>query len=106
MLGLTDVSTSLGHRDVSLSVRKGEIVGLYGLVGAGRTELAKSILGQSAVTGGEGPFIKAAMEATGLKAGPPRPPSVRSPEHLLAEIRELLRSSGAPHAGERAEATA
>lgn len=59
-----------------------------------------------AVTGGEGPFIKAAMEASGLKAGPPRPPSVRPPEHLLAEIRELLRSSGAPHAGEREEATA
>ncbi|WP_425053572.1 sugar ABC transporter ATP-binding protein [Psychromarinibacter sp. S121] len=53
VLGLSGVSTELGHRDVSLSVRKGEIVGLYGLVGAGRTELAKSILGQSAVTGGE-----------------------------------------------------
>ena len=59
-----------------------------------------------AVTGGEGPFIKAAMEAVGLRAGPPRPPSVRPPEHLLAEIRELLTSSGVPHARERAEATA
>src|SRR6056297_858861 len=53
VLGLTDISTPLGHRDVSLSVRKGEIVGLYGLIGAGRTELAKSIMGQFPVTAGE-----------------------------------------------------
>ena len=34
-------------------LRKGEIVGLYGLVGAGRTELAKCILGLHAITAGE-----------------------------------------------------
>ncbi|MND43650.1 Ribose import ATP-binding protein RbsA [compost metagenome] len=53
VLELQGVSTAIGHRDVSLSVRKGEIVGLYGLVGAGRTELAKSIMGKFAVTEGE-----------------------------------------------------
>ena len=53
VLGLSGVSTAVGHRDVTFSVRKGEIVGLYGLIGAGRTELAKSIMGQFAVTGGE-----------------------------------------------------
>lgn len=53
VLELKGVSTAIGHRDVSLSVRKGEIVGLYGLVGAGRTELAKSIMGKFAVTEGE-----------------------------------------------------
>ncbi|SHO67417.1 monosaccharide ABC transporter ATP-binding protein, CUT2 family (TC 3.A.1.2.-) [Pseudoxanthobacter soli DSM 19599] len=51
-LKLTGVSTALGHRDVDLTVRKGEIVGLYGLVGAGRTELAKCIMGAHPVTGG------------------------------------------------------
>ncbi|MBR2527479.1 MAG: sugar ABC transporter ATP-binding protein [Blautia sp.] len=33
--------------DASLYVRKGEVVGIYGLMGAGRTELAMSIFGQS-----------------------------------------------------------
>lgn len=33
--------------NVSMAVRKGEVVGIYGLMGAGRTELAMSIFGQS-----------------------------------------------------------
>ena len=33
--------------NVSIKVRKGEVVGIYGLMGAGRTELAMSIFGQS-----------------------------------------------------------
>jgi ribose transport system ATP-binding protein len=52
LLELCDVSTSLGHKAIDLIVRRGEIVGLYGLVGAGRTELAKCILGLHAITQG------------------------------------------------------
>jgi ribose transport system ATP-binding protein len=52
-LELRDVSTTAGHRDVSLLVRPGEILGLYGLVGAGRTELAKALLGLDKITSGE-----------------------------------------------------
>lgn len=33
--------------NVSLNVKKGEVVGIYGLMGAGRTELAMSIFGRS-----------------------------------------------------------
>ena len=49
-------------------------------------------------TGGEGPFTKAAMEAVGLRAGPPRPPSVRPSQELLDELREFFDSAGVPQA--------
>lgn len=52
-LELRNVSTSAGHRAISLSVQPGEIVGMYGLVGAGRTELARAVLGIDRITGGE-----------------------------------------------------
>ena len=50
----------------------------------------------AAMTGGEGPFIKAAMEAVGLKAGPPRPPSVRASQLLRDELEVFLTECGVP----------
>ena len=48
--GLTRVG---GFRDVSFSVRSGEIVGLSGLVGAGRTEIARVLFGLDRADAGE-----------------------------------------------------
>jgi ribose transport system ATP-binding protein len=52
-LSLTAVSTSLGHRGINLDLRSGMIVGMYGLVGAGRSELARALIGLERITSGE-----------------------------------------------------
>ena len=52
-LEVRGLATGLGHQDIDLAVHAGEIVGLYGLVGAGRSELAKAILGAVPITAGE-----------------------------------------------------
>jgi ribose transport system ATP-binding protein len=52
-LELRDVSTARGHHRINLQVKEGEVLGLYGLVGAGRSELAKAIMGADRITGGE-----------------------------------------------------
>ncbi len=42
-----------GVKDISFEVKRGEILGLGGLVGAGRTELAQLIFGSEPITSGE-----------------------------------------------------
>jgi ABC-type sugar transport system ATPase subunit len=60
-----------GFEEVDLIVRRGEIVGLFGLVGAGRTELARAIFGAARVSRGS-------MEVAGATYRP------RSPGQALA----------------------
>ena len=53
VIELKNLSTALGHRNINLSLYPGEVLGMYGLVGAGRSELARSIIGLHAVTNGQ-----------------------------------------------------
>ena len=52
LLDVRDLSSANGIRDVSLRVHAGEIVGLSGLVGSGRSEVARAIFGADKVTAG------------------------------------------------------
>ncbi len=53
VLETKNVATSFGHRGIDLKLYRGEILGLYGLVGAGRSELARAIIGDGRISGGE-----------------------------------------------------
>ncbi|GGA94435.1 sugar ABC transporter [Brucella endophytica] len=46
-------SPTNAFRDINFSVRKGEIFGIAGLMGAGRTELVRAITGADPISGGE-----------------------------------------------------
>jgi ribose transport system ATP-binding protein len=51
--GLTRLSGSRPVHDVSFTLHRGEILGFAGLMGAGRTEVARAVFGADPVDGGE-----------------------------------------------------
>lgn len=71
VLEVRGLSAARGVRDVSFTARRGEILGLYGLMGAGRTEIFDRLFGLSDVTGGE-IFVEGA------------PVALRSPAEAIA----------------------
>jgi ribose transport system ATP-binding protein len=46
-------SAEKAFRDINFAVRKGEVFGIAGLMGAGRTELVRAITGADPISGGE-----------------------------------------------------
>jgi ABC-type sugar transport system ATPase subunit len=73
VLEVKALSTEKKLRDVSFKVRAGEVVGIFGLLGAGRTELAKAMFGLDAVQGGsisiEGQELKLSSTSQSTKMG-------------------------------------
>jgi ribose transport system ATP-binding protein len=53
ILDVVNLSAATGVHDIALTVRAGEIVGLCGLVGSGRSEVARAIFGADRVTAGD-----------------------------------------------------
>ena len=74
--------------DVSMNVRKGEVVGIYGLMGAGRTELAMSIFGQS-----YGTLLNGTLKINGQEVKLRKSPS-DAIKHKIAYVTEDRKGNG------------
>ncbi len=73
LLAVEGIARGRALRGVSVSVDRGEIVGLAGLLGSGRTEVARAIFGADAVEGGtitlDGEAIDLSSPAAAIRAG-------------------------------------
>ena len=49
----TEKLSGRGFEDISIRVRAGEVIGLYGLIGAGRSEFVQSVFGRFPKSGGQ-----------------------------------------------------
>ncbi|MCO6011297.1 sugar ABC transporter ATP-binding protein [Actinoallomurus purpureus] len=84
-----DAVTTDDVRDVSLSVRAGEVVALAGLVGAGRSELAGAIVGDLPIRSGQvrvgGRPVRLRQPRDAVRAGMGYAPEERKAQALLLE---------------------
>jgi 4-hydroxy-tetrahydrodipicolinate synthase len=109
LLGATGFITHVSNFWPEYSLEIFQMLEAHDYVGAKEKEAAfkwdwiKFRRDAARVSGGEGPFIKAAMIAVGLRAGPPRPPSAPIPEETIASLRLMFREKGVPMAEQRRE---
>ncbi|MDO6966628.1 sugar ABC transporter ATP-binding protein [Rhizobium alvei] len=77
-------------RDISFELRRGEILGIYGLIGAGRSELCQSIFGMTRPASGtielEGRTISIKSSADAIAAGIVYVPEERGRHGLALEM--------------------
>ncbi|MFF8866812.1 sugar ABC transporter ATP-binding protein [Streptomyces sp. NPDC015139] len=89
-------------RDVSLSLRPGEVVGLGGLLGSGRSETAKAIAGALPVDGGRvvvaGAPVRAGSTPAAIRAGISLLPEDRKTEGIVPglSVRENIALAALP----------
>lgn len=79
-----------GFKDISLSVREGEIVGLYGLIGAGRSEFATTVFGRHPKSSGSilwnGKEVLINRERDAIKLGIALAPESRRDQGLCLSL--------------------
>ena len=73
LMNINNISTKSKLKDISFNLYKGEILGFFGLMGAGRTELAKAIYGYDNISNGsieiDGQTLKKFNTQTMVKNG-------------------------------------
>ena len=86
----TDKLVGPGFHDVSISVREGEIVGLYGLIGAGRSEFVQSVFGRRPATSGrivwKGKDVSIRSERKAMNLGIALSPESRRDQGLCLQL--------------------
>jgi ribose transport system ATP-binding protein len=90
-LSVRGLTTEDGRvKDVSFDLHKGEILGVYGLVGAGRTETARAVFGLQPVRSGEvllrGKPVRFRSSAEAVKAGVGLLPEDRKTQGLVLSM--------------------
>jgi ribose transport system ATP-binding protein len=89
LLSLRNFSSSNGIKDINLDVYPGEIVGLAGLMGSGRSELARAVFGIDKITGGSitvaGETVQIGRPRDAVRAGLALVPEDRRVEGLVLE---------------------
>ena len=79
-----------GVKDISFEIKRGEILGLGGLVGAGRTELAQLIFGSERITSGEivykGKVLRAKNCRQAIEAGIAMIPEDRKQHGVILDM--------------------
>lgn len=88
-LDVKDLSLAGAYRDVSFTVRQGEIVGVTGLLGSGRTEIAESLFGllppESGTVTVDGERVQVTSIDRAVKAGIGYVPEDRLTQGLFLE---------------------
>jgi ribose transport system ATP-binding protein len=84
------LNTKAALKDISFELHKGEVLGFAGLVGAGRTELARSIFGADPLDGGEifieGNRAQIRSTSSAIRQGIGLIPEDRKQHGILAEM--------------------
>ena len=102
VLKVENLSSNGVFENVSFEVRAGEIVGIAGLVGSGRTELVRAIVGADKFDSGEiylkGKSMKNAHPAEGIKRKIAFLPESRKEQGIIPE-RSVRENVSLPHIG-------
>ena len=89
-------------RDISFTLHRGEILGVAGLVGAGRTTLARALFGAASITSGHitvrGRTLALGDPAAALRAGLALVPEDRKSQGLVVNL-SVAQNISLPHLG-------
>ncbi|MBL8134018.1 MAG: sugar ABC transporter ATP-binding protein [Anaerolineae bacterium] len=86
ILGVSSLSRKGALRDVSFTLHKGEVLGLWGLLGSGRTEVARAVIGLDPIDSGQ---VEVRTDGAGM-----RPIKPGQAQRWIGMITEDRRSEG------------